>query len=356
MIALDQTTKLDHNTQVSFCNKTLEWNASSNSISLSLPEAFYQELLRRHQLEDAEPTTSLEQEELCQDASGQHSALDASRQKLYKQTVGDLVLAAACRPDLCFEVHLLAQSLTAPTTEQEMQLHKALRYLKGTSHYTLSLHPTNKRQEEKAQSLELLAFSATAWTETFRSTSATYMTLWGAPLVASCNTCCAHDQEEAELKSVRLALGLACHTKMLLQQLGVDELENLVDIRLKTSNLHHELVTGRPSAMQLGLSRRNKHIELQSEKGQLHLSKVHPEKNLAHSLIHNASAKRMLAKLRVLNEAAEIGALSTVLSQDLASLGSSFSLVGVVTAEPPAMANQLRQLALRKSDYESFRL
>ena len=106
--------------------------------------------------------------------------------------------------------------------------------------------------------------------------------------------------------------------------------------------------------MQLGLSRRHKHIELQSEKGQLHLSKVHPEKNLAHSLIHNASAKRMLAKLRVLNEAAEIGALSTVLSQDLASLGSSFSLVGVVTAEPPAMANQLRQLTLRQSDYESF--
>ena len=297
LIALDQTTKLDHNTQVSFCNKTLEWNASSNSISLSLPEAFYQELLRRHQLEDAEPTTSLEQEELCQDASGQHIALDAQQQKLYKQTDGNLVLAAACRPDLCFEVHLLAQSLTATTTEQEMQLHKVLRYLKGTLHYTLSLHPTNKRQEEKAQSLELLAFSATAWTETFRSTSAAYMTLWGAPLVASCNTCWAHKQEEAEFQSVRLALGLACHTKMHLQQLGVDKLENLVDIRLKTSSLHYELVTGRPIAMQLGLSRRHKHIELQREKGQLHLSKVHPEKNLAHSLIHNASAKGCLQSL-----------------------------------------------------------
>ena len=354
LIALDQTTKLDQDTPVSFCSKTVHWNESSNSISLSLPEAFYQELLKRHQLEDAEPTTSLEQEELCQDASGQHDALDASRQTLYKQTVGDLVLAATCRPDLCFEIHLLAQSLTAPPTEQEMQLHKVLRYLKGTLHYTLSLHPTTKRQQEKAQSLELLVFSATAWTETFRSTSAAYMTLWGAPLVASFTTCCAYKQEEAELQSVRLALGLACHKKMLLQQLGVDKLENLVDIRLKTSSLHHELVAGRPIAMQLGLSRRNKHIELQSEKGQLHLSKVHPEKNLAHSLIHNASAKKMLAKLRVLTEAAEIGALSTVLSQDLASLGSTSSLVGVVIAEPPAMANQLRQLALRKSDYESF--
>ena len=85
LIALDQTTKLDQETPVSFCNKTLEWNASSNSISLSLPTSFYMELLQRHNLEDAEPTTSLEQEELCQDASGQHIALDASRQKLYQK-------------------------------------------------------------------------------------------------------------------------------------------------------------------------------------------------------------------------------------------------------------------------------
>ena len=345
LIALDQTTKLDQETPVSFCNKTLEWNASSNSISLSLPASFYMELLQRHNLEDAEPTTSLEQEELSQDASGQHIALDASRQKLYQKIIGDLVWATACRPDLCFEVHLLTQSLTAPTTEQEMQLHKVLGYLKGTLHYTLSLHPTNKRQGEKAKSLQLLAFSGTSWTDACRATSAAYITLWGAPLVASCNTSCASKQEDAELHSVRHALGLACHTTMVLQQLGVDQLENLVDIRLKTSSLHYELVTGRPLAMQLRLSRRHKHIELQSEKGQLYLSKVHPEKNLAHSLIHNASAKRMLAKLRVLTEAAEIGALSTVLSQDLASLGSSSSLVGVVTAEPPPPQWQITSFA-----------
>ena len=59
--------------------------------------------------------------------------------------------------------------------------------------------------------------------------------------------------------------------------------------------------------MQLGPSRRNKHIQLRSEKGQLQLSKVHPDKNLAYSLTNNASgSKRMLAKLRVVTEAAEI--------------------------------------------------
>ena len=105
--------------------------------------------------------------------------------------------------------------------------------------------------------------------------------------------------------------------------------------------------------MQLGLSRRNKHIQLRSEKGQLQLSKVHPEKNLAHSLTHTASDKRMLAKLRV-TEAAETLALSTVRGQGLASLGSSSSLVvGMVEVEPPKM-DQLRQLALPKSVSESF--
>ena len=346
-IALDQTTKLDATTQVSFGNRTLRWNQSSNSIGMSLQETFCMELLQRYTLED-------EEDKLCQDASGQNSALDASRQKLYQQTVGDLALAAACRPDLCFEIHLLIQSFEAPTTKQEMQLHKVLGHLRETLHYTLSLHTTTKIKEEKVQSLELLAFSNASWISESEATSTAYMTLWGAPLVASCKTCCAQNQGEAELQSVRLALGLACHTKMLLQQLGVDKLEHLVDIRLKTSSFHKELVKGRPLAMQLGLSRKNKQIELAIDKGQLYLSKVTPQKNLAHSMIHNASEQKMLAKLRVLKGAAETGALSTVLSLDLASVGSSSSLVGVVQAEPPAMANQLRQLALKQSDYESF--
>ena len=120
LISLEPITKLDQDTPVSFCNKTLEYNESSNSISLSLPTSFYMELLQRHNLEDVELIGSLEAQQLNhQEASEQHSALDAGRKELYKQTVGDLVLAASCRPDLSFEVHLLTQSLTEPTTEQE---------------------------------------------------------------------------------------------------------------------------------------------------------------------------------------------------------------------------------------------
>ena len=99
--------------------------------------------------------------------------------------------------------------------------------------------------------------------------------------------------------------------------------------------------------MQLGLSRRNKHIQLRD---QLQLSRVHPDKNLAHSLIHNASGRKVLAKLRVNTGAAETLALSTVFS--FASFVPSSSLVvGMVNLEPPKMESlQLRQLALLQSE------
>ena len=148
---------------------------------------------------------------------------------------------------------------------------------------------------------------------------------------------------------MRLALGLACLIRSLLQQLDMDQLEKDVHITLKTSSWKEELVPGRPIAQQLGLSRRNKHQQL---RGQLQISKVHPSKNLAHSLSHNASDKTMLAKLRINPEVAETGALSTVFGQWSAFLFSSSSLlVGMVHLEPPKMEKpQLRQLALSDSE------
>ena len=223
-----------------------------------------------------------------------------------------------------------------------------LSYLKGTLHYNLSLHPTNKRTKEKVQSLELLAFSSSSWTEACRATSTAYMILWGVPLIASCRTACAYNQANAELDSVKLALALASHTRSLLQHLSLEQLGKPATISLKTSSLHMELVTGRPLAMQLGLSRRNKHLKL---KGQLQLSKVHPNKNLAHSLSHNASDKTMLAKLRIDTEAAETVALLTVQGPCLASfVFSSSLLVGMVAAKPSPMAQpQLRKPSRLKS-------
>ena len=48
---------------------------------------------------------SLQEDELSHQQASEHNiALDAGRQELYRQTVGDLVWATTCRPDLSFEV------------------------------------------------------------------------------------------------------------------------------------------------------------------------------------------------------------------------------------------------------------
>ena len=214
LIPLDPPTRLDQATQVSFGNMTLEYKAASHSVSLSVPTSFVEELFQRHDLPDEDSTTSLDKEELNDQEASEHIALEADQQELYRQTVGDLVwLAAACRHDLSYEVHLLTHSLTTPTTGQQKQLHRVLRYLAETRHYSLSLHPTTKSTKEKPQSLELVAFSSTSWTEAWKATSTAYLQLWGASLIASCKTSCAQQQEHAELESMRLALGLACHIR-----------------------------------------------------------------------------------------------------------------------------------------------
>ena len=351
LASLDQPQRLDRDTPISFCSKILEWDESSYSINISLPTCFYKKLLDRHELADAESIGNLEEEQLSQDASKQCTALDAHRQEAYKQTVGELVWASTCRPDISFEVHLLTQSLESPTTEQEEQLHRVLRYIQTTLHYTLSLHPTSKMIQKKAQSLQLLAFSSSSWTSPCTTTSTASVFLWGVPVIASHNTACASQQAIAELASVKLALHIACFTRSFLQHLSVDQLAKEVRISLKTHSWHEELVTGKPLAMMLGLSRKHKRIEFQALNGQLQLSKIHPDKNPAYSLANIASdATRMLAQLRVL-EAKEIIALTTGQKQQEASFRDSSSIVGMVSLEPSMESLQLSQLDCTQSCY-----
>ena len=333
---LDELQKLQEETPIHFANRILEYKAWSNKINIALPQTFYHDLLQRHELQDEDGTTTLEEEQLRQDASEQYKALDAKSQELYKKSVGDLAWAASTvRPDLSFEVHMLTQSLNHPTQQDNQQLRKVLGYVRETLHYSLSLQPAKELAQEKAQSLELVAFSASAWTSESSSTSTTCIALWGVSLTTSCKTTCANTQEEAELNAVRLALNIASHTKSFLQHLGLDQLSQLVGINLRTTSWHDVLEKGRPLALELGLSRRNKHIQL----GQLRISKVLPQKNLAHSLANNAPRQMLLAKLRIDKEAAKTGALLSVFGQGLASLESSASfLVGMVALEQPPMA------------------
>ena len=63
-LALQETTKLDENTPLTFMGRALEWNQADKSISLYLPEAFYNDLLGRYSLEDAKSSLTLREFEL----------------------------------------------------------------------------------------------------------------------------------------------------------------------------------------------------------------------------------------------------------------------------------------------------
>ena len=127
LIPLDPPTRLEQATQVSFGNMTLEYKAASHSVSLSVSASFVEELCHRHDLSEDDSTTSLDKEKLHDQEASEHIALGADQQELYRQTVGDLVwLASAFRHDLSFEAHLLAQSLTSPTTSTKSSFEKCL--------------------------------------------------------------------------------------------------------------------------------------------------------------------------------------------------------------------------------------
>ena len=266
---LQETTQLD-NAPVLFQNKILEHNKLEQSVSLSVPVAFYMQLLKRHSLEH-EPPMTLPQEELSTRASRQNHVLDAKQRKLYKKTVGQLFWLRTCRPDASFAIEQLSLHLDNPTAQDLSQLCCLLRYLKGTMSYSLTLQPVSKKSFEKASHLELLAYSSTSWTKAASPTSTACLSCLGVTLA----TCCrqareAWTQQAAELDSVVLAKQLAFHYQSLVQGMQLD-LALPVHLRVFFCSLTCELVTGRPLALQLGLSRRSRHVHLRTKKGQLEL-------------------------------------------------------------------------------------
>ena len=161
--------------------------------------------------------------------------------------------------------------------------------------------------------LELLAFASTSWSEAGRPTSGLSLFFMGVPLVAS-TTNQATTRTAAEFASVRMACAIAIHTKSLLQDLVIEQPISL------------RVLAGRALAMQLGLTRRSRHIQLRSRFGQFQLSKVGPKQNLAATLANNSTASglhRLLPKLKMHARATDALALSTGRGEETAFFRSS---------------------------------
>ena len=356
---LQKTTQLDHNTPVSFRNMTLEYDQLEHSLCVYMPCAFYMHLVKRHSLQH-EPPATLPQEELAQEASRQHSqVLDAKQRKLYQKTVGQLVWLKACRPDISFVLEQLNQSFDNPTAHSHAQLLCLLRYLSGTMHYSLIMQPCSKKILEKASNPELLAYSSTSWTAESPISTAC-LSCFGVTL-ATCSRQAsgAWTQQAAEVAAVVLAKQLASHCQSLIQGMQLDLA--LPELKIFFCSLTCDLVTGRPLALKLGLSRRNRQVQLQD--GQLRLCKVLPHKNLAECLTKNlstASFHRLLPKLMVHTRAVKAQALLTRLGgENQASFCSSSFFIGMVAWNPPmaqtraSTTNSLQLLSLSEGTEEN---
>ena len=202
-------------------------------------------------------------------------------------------------------------------------------------HYSLIVQPCSKKILEKASKTELLAYLSTSWTAESPISTAC-LSCFGVTLA----TCCrqareAWTQQAAEVDAVVLAKQLASQCQRLIQ--GMQLNLALPELKIFFCSLTCDLVTGRPLALKLGLSRRNRQVQLQD--GQLRLCKVLPHKNLAECLTKNlstASFHRLLPKLMVHTRAVKAQALLTRLGgENQASFCSSSFFIGMVALNPP---------------------
>ena len=300
-IPLTDTVQLDQETSLSFQGKTLKYHQATRSISLSLPKAFYQQLLGRYNLQDATALDMPMQELVSEASRWSDSILDASRTKLYRMTVGELVWLNQLPPDIGFAVTTLRQSLRHPTTKDEEKLCSLLRYLLGTQQHGVSLHLP--KRWGRAKELELLAFSSATWGKACGNIVGSSLALMGIPLAASTTT--QATRTAAEVSSVKLVCAQACHTRILLTELEL------------AKPMFFRVLVGNQVSRKLGLSTRNKHTELWSRIGQFQISKVASHKNLADKLTYNLeppSLHNLLPKLGVHHQPAEMQALPTRLS------------------------------------------
>ena len=300
-IPLTDAVQLDQGTSLTFQGKSLKYDQATRSISLSLPKAFYQQLLSRYNLQDATALDTPMQELVSEASRWPASILDASRTKLYKMTVGELVWLNQLRPDIGFAVTSLRQSLRHPTTHDEEKLCSLLRYLLGTQQHGVSLHLP--KRWGRAKELELLAISSATWGKACGDIVGSSLALMGIPLAASTNS--QATRTTAAVRSVQLVCAQACHTRIL-----------LTDLEL-AKPMFFRLLVGNQVSRKLGLSTRNKHTELWSRMGQFQISKVASHKNLAEKLTYNLeppSLHNLLPKLGVHHQPAEMQALPTRLS------------------------------------------
>ena len=224
-LILNNTTKLDAKTPLSFMNQTLEYSHQDHSISLSLPTTFYMKLSKMCGMTKTKAKSTPDDQLGPTGGLRTHKPLTSARHKLYRSAVGQLLWATSVRPDISFAVQELSRSLHAPTRLDEKQLQQVLGYLHATLHFTVSLQPPRKKVLQRASSIPIQACFDTAWSRSSKSrkaTSGVSLSLWGVPVATSQQQHKLHEhhlQQKQSFMQMGMAVQDSLHLQSFLQEM-----------------------------------------------------------------------------------------------------------------------------------------
>src|SRR5690606_26155273 len=120
---------------------------TQNSISISQVQ-FIKDLLREFGMENAKSvsTPAVPNSKLLP----RQVSEAATNVKLYQRAVGKLLYLSNCtRPDIAHAVGELGRFMNNPSAEHWIAFKRVLRYLKGTSHYSLTYGMSEAEDENK---------------------------------------------------------------------------------------------------------------------------------------------------------------------------------------------------------------
>eukprot|EP00971_Amphidinium_carterae_P177742 3525579-Amphidinium_carterae.3 len=112
--------------------------------------------------------------------------LDREQHSEYRTAVGQLLWVSQLRADIVFALKELSRALQQPDIEDLKNLKQLLRYIKGTTHYKVTLAPKVEHNEQGQIKVNVESCADSDWAEcntTRKSTSGTITTCWATPLL-----------------------------------------------------------------------------------------------------------------------------------------------------------------------------
>eukprot|EP00971_Amphidinium_carterae_P132877 2631243-Amphidinium_carterae.3 len=209
------------------------------TIHLSFSLQCYNKILKAYTMDKCNPSTTLGKKKPPIAAQ----PLDKEQHSMYRTAVGQLLWVSQLRVDIAFAVKELSRALQQPDNEDFKNLKQLLRYIKGTTHYKVTLSPKVEHNEQKQ----------------IKSTSGTITLCWGKPLlhISRTQSTIALSSAEAELYAMGQATIEAQHIKQVIEEMAIPILSPRVTMSINTGSS-----AGKAVASRLGLSKKTKHVHL----------------------------------------------------------------------------------------------